>query len=435
VIGAAVLVAVVMFAGSDAYTVSATFDNAGQLVRGNQVQVGGRPVGTVKKIELTDDGRARVEFGIEDDLTPLHQGTRATIRAGSLSGIANRFVAISPGPSNAPEIEDGGRIAADNASAPVDLDQVFNTLDPETRKALQQFVQGSAQLYADKGGEANRTYKYLNPALSTSSRVTRELVRDQQTFERFIVDTADLVSAIAERRNDLSALVQNANVTTRAIGDENVALARALGLLPGALRKGNTTFVNLRAALDDLDTLVAESKPATRRLAPFLRKLRPLVADARPTIRDLRLLIRRSGPNNDLIELTRKMPRLQQIASETFPRDIRALQKTLPVIEYARPYVPDLTGWFDKFGHGAANYDANGHFARIQPLFNQFSFTSNPAGPVLTAVPATNRLAGFQTRRSERCPGGAVQPPPDGSAPFRPSPDFDCDPNTTPPGP
>ena len=88
------------------------------------------------------------------------------------------------------------------------------------------------------------------------------------------------MGAIAERRDDLADLVGNANATARAIGDENVALARALGLLPPTLRKANTTFVNLRATLDDLDVLVAESKPATKDLAPFFRALRPLVRDA-----------------------------------------------------------------------------------------------------------------------------------------------------------
>ena len=39
----------------------------------------------------------------------------------------------------------------------------------------------------------------------------------------------------------------------RAIGDESASLQRALELLPGTLRKANTTFVNLRATLDDLD--------------------------------------------------------------------------------------------------------------------------------------------------------------------------------------
>ena len=56
-----------------------------------------------------------------------------------------------------------------------------------------------------------------------------------------------------------------------------MSLSRALELLPSTLRKANTTFVNLRSTLDDLDPLVNESKPATKELAPFLRDLRPLV--------------------------------------------------------------------------------------------------------------------------------------------------------------
>jgi phospholipid/cholesterol/gamma-HCH transport system substrate-binding protein len=245
------------------------------------------------------------------------------------------------------------------------------------------------------------------------------------------------VGAIAERRDDLTNLVSNANATARAIGDENAALARALGLLPTTLRKANTTFVNLRAALGDLDGLVNESKPATKDLAPFLRALRPLVADAEPTIRDLRFLIKKEGPGNDLIDLTRKQPKLAREASIAFPRSIRALQKAQPVIDYIRPYTPDFAGWITKFGQGADNYDAHGHFARIQPMFNPFSLTSSPLlGQVLTPVQDATRLQGLETAQSFRCPGGATQPPPDGSAPWR---DTDgstqCDPSTVPPGP
>jgi phospholipid/cholesterol/gamma-HCH transport system substrate-binding protein len=233
----------------------------------------------------------------------------------------------------------------------------------------------------------------------------------------------------------VAALVGNATTTADAIGDENVALARALGLLPGTLRRANTTFVNLRATLDDLDVLVAESKPATKDLAKLLRRLRPLVAGAKPTIRDLRLLIRRRGANNDLIELTSKAPRLADLAETAWPRAVRTLQRAQPVVEYARPYAPDVTGWLTKFGQGAAAYDANGHYARIQPIFSAFSFDDAAAGGVLNAVPPSQRLEGLETRRSQRCPGGATQPPPDGSAPFRPAAGFSCDPDAVPPGP
>jgi phospholipid/cholesterol/gamma-HCH transport system substrate-binding protein len=431
VVGAIVVVALLMFGGSGAYNVHADFLNGGQLVNGDQVQVGGRAIGSITKISLTPDGLARVDMKL-DEFKPLHQGTTATIRATSLSGIANRYISLQLGPDSAAKIADGGAIGTDRTTAPVDLDQLFNTLNPPTLAALQRVVKGSADQYRGKAAQANLAAKYFNPTLSTSSRLVREIISDKVTFQRFVTDTSRTVTAIAARRADLASLVGNADQTAAAIGDENVALGQALGLLPTSLRKANTTFVNLRATLDDLDPLVQQSKPATKNLAKFLSQLRPLVHDAKPTIRDLSNLIRTPGPNNDLVELTGKMPRLESLASQVFPRSITALQKTQPVVEYIRPYTPDLAGWFTKFGESAATYDANGHYARIQPIFNAFSFTQTPGGDVLTFTGGTNRLAGLQTRQNQRCPGGAMQPTPDNSAPYKETPSFSCDPSTSP---
>jgi phospholipid/cholesterol/gamma-HCH transport system substrate-binding protein len=431
-----VIVALLMFGGGSGYTVTAVFDNAGQLVKGNYVEVAGRPIGKVKSIELDNNAQARVKISVGSGFDPLHEGTTAVIRASSLSGIANRYIELHPGPNSAPKIEDGGQIVADKTQAPVDLDQLFNTLDPKTRKGLQDIVQGSATQYEGKTAKAAEAIKYFNPALSTSSQVARELLRDRQSFQRFVAETASVVSAIDERRPDLAALVGNANATTKAIGDENVALEQALGLLPETLRRANTTFVNLRATLDDLTVLVNASKPATKDLAPLFRDLRGLVEESKPTIHQLRLLIRKPGPNNDLIELTSKQPKLAQIATSTFPDDIKALQKSMPVISYARPYTPDLTGWITKFAASANPYDANGHYARIQPIFNQFQETDLPGlGPVLEPLTGDQKGGnGLIPHRSLRCPGAATQRAPDGSNPW-PDDAPGCDPNFVPPGP
>jgi len=430
VVAAVVIVALLLFTGGSSYTVKVQFQNAGQLVKGNQVQVGGRPIGTVSKISLTGSGLAEIEISLSE-LSPLHEGTKAVIRSTSLSGIANRYVALSLGPQSNEKIESGGYIRADRTTAPVDLDQLFNTLDAPTRKGLQQIIQGSATQYDGKSEKANESLKYFNPALSTSSRLLRELVRDRVVFQKFITDSSHVVTDLADRRSDLAALVGNTNATAAAIGDENAALARSLDLLPTTMREANTTFVNLRSTLDDLDVLVTESKPATKDLARFLRELRPLVHDSRPTIRDLRRLIRAPGQGNDLIDLAQKTPRLADLTDTVFPRSVTALQKTQTVLEYARPYTPDFAGWLTKFGTSAMTYDANGHYARIQPIFNAFQFTDTPTGPILSPRTGT-RLGGLETGQSERCPGGAMQPPPDGSAPYRETSDFACDPNTTP---
>jgi phospholipid/cholesterol/gamma-HCH transport system substrate-binding protein len=433
VVAAIAIVAILLFTGGSDYTVKVQFENAGQLVKGNQVQVGGRPIGTIGKISLTSDGLAEIEITLSE-LAPLHEGTTAVIRSTSLSGIANRYIALSLGPQSAKKIDSGGFIRADRTTSPVDLDQLFNTLDAPTRKGLQNIIQGSAAQFGGKVQQASESLKYFNPALSTSSQLLRELVRDRPVFKRFVTDTANVVTDLADRRSDLSQLVGNANATAGAIAGENAALARTLDLLPNTMREANTTFVNLRATLNDLDVLVNESKPATKDLARFLRVLRPLVRDSKPTIRDLRQLVHRSGAGNDLTDLLNKSPRLAALTDTVFPRSVTALKKTQPVLEYVRPYTPDFAGWLTKFGQSAAPYDANGHYARIQPIFNAFQFTNTPTGPVLT--PNTgSRLANLQTGKNQRCPGGAMQPPPDGSAPFLETPNFACDPNAAPPGP
>jgi phospholipid/cholesterol/gamma-HCH transport system substrate-binding protein len=431
----ALAVWLLLFRGPSGTEYTFLFQNAGQLVTDDDVQVGGRRVGSIREIELTEDNQAAVKVVVEEPYAPLREGTQAVIRLTSLSGIANRYIALTPAPGDAEELDEGATITTESTTDVVDLDQIFNTLDEQTRGDLAGVIKGFATQYEGKGEQVGQSAKYFNPLLSSSRTLVQQVTEDEAALTEFLVNSSRAVTTIAERRDDLADLVGNANATAAAIGEENAALARALGLLPTTLRRANTTFVNLRATLDDLDVLVAESKPATKDLAPFLRELRPLVAAARPTIRDLRTAVRRPGADNDLVEATRKMPSLQRAATPAFRSGRQALVKAQPVLEFARPYTPDFIGWVRDFGQGSANYDANGHYARIQPMFNAFQFADNPAGGLLTPVPPANRMDGVETGVIRRCPGAATQRPADGSAPFTDGGSLDCDPSLVLPGP
>src|SRR5918999_2759134 len=301
-----------LFGGDGGYRVTAVFTNAGQLVNGNEVRVAGSSVGTVDDIKVTQDGQAEVTFTVNDDYAPLRRGTRAIIKQISLSGIANRYIDLHLGPDNRDQIEDGGRIEADQTETAVELDQVFAIFDEETRGSLQDFIKGQADTLRGSGRELRAGIHYLNPALSTGSRLFEELTEDEALLEEFLVDSARLVNTLASRRDDLAGVVSNLNSTFGALGSQQEALAESIELLPPFMRRANTTFVNLRAALDDVDPLVDASKPVVRRLGPFLDEARALAADAEPTVRDLSRTIRRRGRSNDLIELIDSFPALSR---------------------------------------------------------------------------------------------------------------------------
>ncbi len=229
------LVTVLLFGGAPgAYEVEARFVNAAQLVRGNKVQSGGVAIGSVKEIELAPNGQAIVSLTVDDAHSPLPVGTRAAIRQSSLSGIANRFVDLTfPAyRGDAGQIPDGGRIGADDTTTQVDLDQVFNTLDPRTRRALTGTLQRGARSVSGRGDEIRRGLRYLNPSLAASRRLFEEATRDTPALERTLVDSQRLVTALSERHDDLAALIGRLSVTTRAIGRQKGALAESLELLP-----------------------------------------------------------------------------------------------------------------------------------------------------------------------------------------------------------
>jgi phospholipid/cholesterol/gamma-HCH transport system substrate-binding protein len=428
-----VLVAVLIFGGNDGHRYRLLFTTAGQLVPGNEVQIGGTPAGSVESIELTEDNQAEVEITVEQE---LREGTTAVIRNPSLSNVAGRYVSISPGPDNAPKLSEDEPLTGEATQTPVDLDQLFNALDERTRKGLKGVIQGFAATYAGKGQEANETYRYFAPALSSTDRLLKQLGRDQRVFTDFIVDTSKVVTALAERRADLTGLVSNSNRALGAIAEQNASLDRSLQLLPPTLRQANTTFVNLRAALDDIDPLVNTAKPATKDLKPFLERLRPVIRRAVPVFTDLRLTVSRPGADNDLAEFVKSLVPLHKRGASASRSGIRALNASQEFITFARPYAPEVIASFGKLGAVSGYYDGDGNYARVQAAaFNLFRY--DPISELLQPIPPEEKFDGFEfIPASTRCPGGATQPIP-GSNPFLDEGRLagECDPSDVPPGP
>jgi phospholipid/cholesterol/gamma-HCH transport system substrate-binding protein len=429
-VAVALLVTVLLLGGGDSHQYKLMFQTGGQLVKGNQVLIGGSPAGSVDDIKLTDDNQAEVSVSVDQ---ALHEGTTAVIRATSLSGVANHYISVTPGPNNAPALADDAVLTGADTTTPVDLDQLFDTFNGPARKSLRKFIQGFSDIYVGKGAPANKTYKYFAPSLSATDRLLRELDRDEGVFTNFIVNSSRVFTAVSERSDDLSGLVSNSNRALGAIASQNRAFDTTLEVLPGTLRQANTTFVNLRAALDDLDPLVNTSKVATRNLDPFLRKTQPVLHRAVPVFTDLRKIVHLPGANNDLADSVKALPKLEPRASIAFPAAVKASDASIPFISFARPYAPDVLGAFTALGQVTAYYDANGHYARVQPA--NANLFENVAG-TLEPIPPDQQFDDLNFRIYNRCPGGSTQPIA-GSNPFDDNGNLAglCDSSDVPPGP
>ncbi|HEX2086181.1 MAG TPA: MlaD family protein, partial [Solirubrobacteraceae bacterium] len=217
----------------DGYEVKVRFQAATNVVKGNLVQVAGRRVGTIEAVELTDDGQAELTLRIEDeDIVPLRTGTRATLRIASLSGSANRYVDLRIPPAGGQPLEEGDVIEASDTTSAVEVDQLFQTFDKRTRQGLRSFIRGQARQWGNDQGElGNAGWNYVNPAVVSARRLFAELNYDRRILEEFVVNSSKLVTDVADRRDDLAALVDQLADMLGAIAREESSLRDAIDQL------------------------------------------------------------------------------------------------------------------------------------------------------------------------------------------------------------
>lgn len=419
---AVVVVVAVLLRGSGAYHIRLEFVNASQLVKGDQVKVGGLPVGTVSGIDLGADGQAIVTAKITvDDLKPLHVGTTGIVRINSLSSVANRFVALNPGPNSAAELGDGALIPADKTTSQVELDSVLNTLDVATRSATQRLLRGTAGIYTGQTSAANKGLEALDPALSQLDAISREIARDQPALERFLVKSAAVVGAVSDRDPDLRTALEATATTAQTLADRRADLEGILAKAPATLGQASTTLRNLGTTFTALQPVARELTPVAAPAASLVEDVQPLLARGPAALQSVNAVL------PSLQRVLRAMPALRGAALPAFTAVSAAIDGALPIVDEALPYVPDLYGGLvSGFGGGAVQaYDANGHYARIEPIANTQVLTGALGGL------GKGLSIAHEDGLTRRCPGAAYERAADGSSPIA-LPDGRCDPSQDP---
>ncbi|GAC1575300.1 MAG: hypothetical protein NVS3B24_03790 [Candidatus Dormibacteria bacterium] len=220
-----------------AYRVSFGVRDADGLVDGDDVRIAGIPVGKVLLVQTTAKG-AMVTMGIDPKYSPIYSDATVLIRPKSLLG--EKYVDMQKGASNV-AVTDGGSIPATQAASQVEVDQVLNNSDPETRKALSVDLQSLGQGLEGRGKDLNATLPELQKIAEHLSNVSARFKDRTAQIDHILVDTDIILSTLADEHSQLARLLQSADGVTATIAANNDHLA---GLING----GSSTIARLNTA-------------------------------------------------------------------------------------------------------------------------------------------------------------------------------------------
>jgi virulence factor Mce-like protein len=271
----------------DSVEVDVLFHNAAGLVGGEDMKIAGVRAGIVKSVELRDDRLALVVLDVNRPFAPFHADAHCEIRSQSLIG--ERFIQCDPGtaaagPLEATDGEDTPTLAADQNTAPIDLDLVFDVFRAPYRERLAIILNELGAGLSGRGEDLNAIIRSANPALAQARRVLGTLNEQGAELQQGIDQTDRVLSKVAEDPSSLSRFIDKLAAVSDRFGSHNQALGESVAKLPGLLDQAEP-------ALRQLDAIAVEGRPVLanlRRASPSVsglaNRLGPFARAARPTL-------------------------------------------------------------------------------------------------------------------------------------------------------
>jgi phospholipid/cholesterol/gamma-HCH transport system substrate-binding protein len=384
-VGIAALIAVVLLAvsagGSNGgYTVRAIFDDAGNIIAGENVDIAAVKVGTVKSVVPTPTAKAAVVLSITNPgFQDFLSDATCTIRPQGLIG--EKYVDCLPtqarveGSKPPPPLkkipsghEGEGQyyLPVTNTHSPVDPDLLgdINRLPERERFTIILNELGAGLL--DRGSDLKVVIRRANPALQELDKVLSILAGENKVLEELAVNSDKALKPFAAVREHVAKFIVESNKTAQAGAKTRASLARNLQLFPQFLEQ-------LVPAVERLGAFAEATTPTMQYLgaaAPGIDKTFTSIpgfsASSEKFFKNFGQTAKLSGPA--LLATKPLLARLKKLGGAALPastnleglfgglRNTGGLERLLDFIF---------------LGTGSANgYDSLGHFLRTEGLAN-----------------------------------------------------------------
>lgn len=303
------------------YEVKVSVPEATTLATEADVRMAGVNVGKVKKKELQKRGRTLITLDIDDAFAPIPEDSKFILRQKTLLG--ETYAEITPGSATAKKLPDGGMLKDSQVEPTVELDEIFEAFDPETRRAFQAWVKESAKsIKGDAAEDLNDALGNLAGFAEDGAGVLEVLDRHERELTQLVKNTGVVFGALNERQGELRQLIVNSNNVFDATASRDEALAETFRIFPTFLDESKATLARLETFSENTHPLVRDLKPVARDLGPTAADLGALAPHLERLFRDLPALIR-SGNRN-------------------LPKAVRILQGAEPVFEALHPFFQEL---------------------------------------------------------------------------------------------
>jgi ABC-type transporter Mla subunit MlaD len=396
------------------YDLRANVPNAAQLVRGNEVRIGGSRVGAISAIEAkrTPGGGVYAELvlKLKKSIQPLPADSTLLVRPRSSLGL--KYLEIQPGSGKA-GFKPGATVPIRQARPrPVEIDEVLNIFDAKTRRGAQGSLQGFGDGLAGRGSSLNVALGELRPLLDDLEPVAANLSAPPTRLGRLFRELRDAAGEAGPVAEQQASLFVNLDTTFAALASvARPFIQETIAESPPTEEVGIEEFPRQR--------------PFIRNSAALFRELRPGVAtlpDSAPVLADALEIGTRTLPRTP--PLNKRLADVFDAIAEFSDKPLvsRGLRQLTRLSASLRPTLAFLTPaqtrcnyatlWFRNISSLLSEGDTNGTWQRFiiiatpQGPNNEGGPSSRPAnGPArdnyLHQNPYPNVAAPGQTRECE----------------------------------
>jgi phospholipid/cholesterol/gamma-HCH transport system substrate-binding protein len=271
------------------YRVQVAFPEAATLATEADVRIAGVSVGKVRKLAVDPAGnRTLATIELDRQFAPLHSDARAMLRQKTLLG--ETYVELTPGHA-AKMVPEGGRLANGQVKNTVQLDEIFDSLDPKTRASFRTWQQQLAKGIKGRGRDFNDALGTLPGFAADGSDVLQVLATQRGALQRLVKNTGVTFAALTENEQQLQTLITSSKKVFDATASRNDALAESVRIFPTFLDESKATLARLQSFSTDTDPLVKDLRPVAQDLKPTLVDVHAMAPDLEQFFRNLDPLI------------------------------------------------------------------------------------------------------------------------------------------------